>query len=150
MLKENHIFFDADVASKEEALSFISHQAFDLGLTDNMKGLYGDFLKREAEYSTGLQDGFAIPHAKSEYAKDTAIMFVKCKQPIAWETMDDQPVKYAIALIVPMEKAGNDHLMMISKLAVNLLDEEFKDSVKSFTDKTELKEYILHTIKEEN
>ena len=57
---------------------------------------------------------------------------------------------YAFALIVPKEAAGNEHLMMISQLATNLLEDEFRDEVKSATDKSVLKEYILKNMKENN
>ena len=79
MIKENYIFFDIDAKNKEEALDFVSSKAFEYGITDDKDGLLGDFLKREEEYSTGLQDEFAIPHAKSTHAKEVAIFFVKCK-----------------------------------------------------------------------
>ena len=77
MIKENYIFFDIDAKNKEEALDFISSKAFEYGITDDKEGLLGDFLKREEEYSTGLQDEFAIPHAKSTHAKEVAI-FYRC------------------------------------------------------------------------
>ena len=145
MIKENYIFFDIDAKNKEEALDFVSSKAFEYGITDDKDGLLGDFLKREEEYSTGLQDEFAIPHAK-----EVAIFFVKCKNELDWETLDDSKVKYLFALIVPMENAGNEHLLMISKLATSLLEDEFKEKVKSSTDKAELKEYILKIMKEDN
>ena len=150
MIKENYIFFDIDAKNKEEALDFVSSKAFEYGITDDKDGLLGDFLKREEEYSTGLQDEFAITHAKSPHAKEVAIFFVKCKNELDWETLDDSKVKYLFALIVPMENAGNEHLLMISKLATSLLEDEFKDKVKSSTDKAELKEYILKIMKEDN
>lgn len=150
MVKEDYIYFNIDAATKEEALEFISDKAYELGVTDNRDGLLGDFLKREEEFSTGIQDEFAIPHAKSDHAKKIAIFYVTSKNPLEWETMDGTKVKYMFALIVPTENAGNDHLMMISKLATNLLEDEFKDTVKSCTDKSVLKEYLLKKMKEED
>ncbi|MFQ9515787.1 MAG: PTS sugar transporter subunit IIA [Eubacterium sp.] len=151
MFKEEYIFFDINVNTKTEALEFISNQALKLGLTDNRDGLLKDFLKREEEFSTGLQDGFAIPHAKSFHAKEIAIIYVRCKNPIEeWETLDDSSVTNLFALIVPKENAGNEHLMMISKLATNLLEDEFKNTVKSSVNKSELAEYISKIIKEDN
>ncbi len=47
-------------------------------------------LKRESEDTTGLQDGFAIPHAKTEYAKETAVFFVKCKNQLMGERLMTQ------------------------------------------------------------
>ena len=48
-----------------------------------------------------------------------------------------------LALLVPEENEGNLHLMMISKLATCLLEDDFKETLKSVTDKKELKDYIL-------
>ncbi len=151
MFKEEYIFFDVDVSTKKEALEFISNQAQVLGLTDDKDGLLKDFMERESEFSTGLQDGFAIPHAKSSHAQKIAIIYMRCKNEIKeWETLDDSPVTNLFALIVPKKNAGNEHLMMISKLAANLLEDEFKDKVKASHDKSELKEYILKIMKEES
>lgn len=150
MIKEKYIFFDIDAKNKEEVLTFISEKAFEYGITNDKEGLLKDFLQREEEYSTGLQSEFAIPHAKSVHAKEAAIFFVKCKKDIEWETLDDSNVKYLFALIVPKENAGNEHLLMISKLATSLLEDEFRDKVKLSTDRAELKEYILNIMKEDN
>ncbi|WP_302626315.1 PTS sugar transporter subunit IIA [uncultured Eubacterium sp.] len=151
MFKEEYIFFNLDANTKTEALEFISNQASLLGLTDDKDGLLEDFLKREEEFSTGLQDGFAIPHAKSSHAKEIGIIYVTCKNPITeWETLDGSPVTNLFALIVPKKNAGNEHLMMISKLATNLLENDFKNTIKSSDNKSMLAEFILNMIKEEN
>ena len=77
-------------------------------------------------------------------------MFLRNKRDIDWVTMDDQPVKYIFALLVPEESAGNLHLKMISSLATALLEDDFKETVKSSKDKTELMNYILKNMEEEN
>lgn len=64
--------------------------------------------------------------------------------------MDDSFVTNLFALIVPKQNAGNEHLMMISKLATNLLEDKFKNTVKSSKNKSELAEYIIKTMKEDN
>ena len=51
---------------------------------------------------------------------------------------------------VPEESAGNLHLKMISSLATALLEDDFKETVKSSKDKTELMNYILKNMEEEN
>ena len=51
---------------------------------------------------------------------------------------------------ITKKAAEKKHLMMISQLATNLLEDEFRDEVKSATDKSVLKEYILKNMKENN
>lgn len=150
MFGEEDVFLDVDVKDKDELLAFISHKAYTLGVTDDEKALDQDFHDREAQFSTGLQDGFAIPHARTDNVKKVTIMFIRNKSDIAWETMDDQPVRDVFALMVPAKEAGNLHLQMISTLATCLLEDDFMEYVKTETDKKKLVEYINQKMKEDN
>lgn len=151
MFKEDYIFLNQKLNSKEEALAFASDKALELGLTDDRDGLLKDFLEREKEYSTGLQDGFAIPHAKSNHVKEVAIFYISSDNIISeWETLDDTPVTHLFVLFVPKAHEGNTHLMMISNLATHLLEDDFREAVKKSSDKAQLKEYILKIMKEDD
>lgn len=146
MIEDNYIFLNEDYKSKQELLSFIAAKAEELNICDTKEGLLEDLLAREAEFSTGLQDGFAIPHARSSHVKKVSVFFIRNKFVLDWETLDDSEVHYLFALLVPKENEGNIHLQMISKLATCLLEEDFKDKIKSTSDKSELKDYILKNI----
>lgn len=142
MLNEDYIFLDVEAKSKEDVLHFICEKAKSLGITDEEDNLYIDFMNREAEFPTGLQDGFAIPHARTKRVKKIAIMYLRTKEGIEWGTLDDQKVNYMFALMVPADYEGNIHLQMISTLATCLLEDDFKEKVKSSCQKAELKKYI--------
>lgn len=146
LIEDNYIFLNKDYKSKQELLSFIAAKAEELNICDTKEGLLEDLLAREAEFSTGLQDGFAIPHARSSHVKKVSVFFIRNKSVLDWETLDDSEVHYLFALLVPKENEGNIHLQMISKLATCLLEEDFKDKIKSTSDKSELKDYILKNI----
>lgn len=149
VLEENNLFLDENLSTKEEVLEFISKKAEKLGITKNSEGLLKDLWKREGEFSTGLQDGFAIPHAKSEYVEYPSIIYIKSKNGIEWETFDDSKVKYIFNLLVPKENKDNIHLKMLSKLATCLMEEEFKNEVSNSVDKGKLVEYINKKMMEE-
>lgn len=146
LIEDNYIFLIEDYKSKQELLSFIAAKAEELNICDTKEGLLEDLLAREAEFSTGLQDGFAIPHARSSHVKKVSVFFIRNKSVLDWETLDDSEVHYLFALLVPKENEGNIHLQMISKLATCLLEDDFKDKIKSTSDKSELKDYILKNI----
>lgn len=146
MIEDNYIFLNEDYKSKQELLSFIAAKAEELNICDTKEGVLEDLLAREAEFSTGLQDGFAIPHARSSHVKKVSVFFIRNKSVLDWETLDDSEVHYLFALLVPKENEGNIHLQMISKLATCLLEDDFKDKIKSTSDKSELKDYILKNI----
>lgn len=143
MLNEDYIFLDVKATDKDQLLEFIADKAHEYNICDNREDLLDDLKKREAEFPTGLQDGFAIPHARSKHVKKAAILYLRTNEAIEWGTMDDKKVNYLFSLLVPSENEGNLHLQMISKLATCLLEDDFKETVKSSTNKLKLKDYIL-------
>lgn len=149
VLEEKNLFLDAELSTKEEVLEFIAKEAKKLGITENEDELLKDLWKRENEFSTGLQDGFAIPHAKSEYVKYPTILYIKIKNDVEWETFDDSNVKFIFNLLVPKENKDNVHLKMLSKLATCLMEDDFKKEVKSSEDKGKLVKYINEKMREE-
>lgn len=149
MLNREKIFLDKNLSSKDEVLSFISEQALKLNLTDDKEGLLADLWKRENEYSTGIQCGFAIPHTKSKHVKEPSILFIKTNEEIEWETLDDSKVRYVFNLLAPEESQGNIHLQMLSKLATCLMEDDFIEEVKNASDENYLVKYILNKMEEE-
>ncbi len=149
MLNEKNIFLNLDVYTKQDVLKFIANKACEIDICEDEKGILSDLNKREEEFSTGIKDGFAIPHAKSEYVKTPTILFLKTKNGIEWGTMDDKEVNYIFALLVPKENEDNIHLKMISKLTVCLLEDEFKEFIKNCNDEKQLKDYILKNMEVE-
>ncbi|MGT2908137.1 PTS sugar transporter subunit IIA [Streptococcus dentiloxodontae] len=140
---KNNILLDVNVKDKIELFHYIAQHVKDKGIIDGESELVEAFLEREKEVSTGLQDSFAIPHAKADFIKKPTILFLKLTHPIEWETFDDQPVSNVFALMVPSEYKGTLHLEMISKVATSLLEEEFINSVKNSSDKDELENQII-------
>lgn len=149
MINEDYIFLKVKAVNKEQLLEFIVDKAYENGICDDREGLLEDLKKREAEFPTGLQDGFAIPHARSSHVKKAAILYLRTDEAIEWGTMDDKKVNYLFSLLVPKQNEGNLHLQMISKLATCLLEDEFKENVKSSTNKLDLKDYILKNMEVE-
>ena len=134
-VKPEQVFVSESLDTRDDALSFISNNAVKLGIADDADTLMAAFLKREGEGTTGMMDGFAIPHAKTDAVKRASVMVVKDASGIgSWDTMDQQPVTVAIALLVPEQQAGTAHLKILSKVAEALMDEEFRATVKRESD----------------
>lgn len=134
-VKASNVLCGQTVENRDAALALISERAVEAGIAEDSAALYAAFLKREAEGTTGMVEGFAIPHAKSDTVKTAQVMVLKSSEGIAsWETMDESPVTCAIALLVPESEAGTSHLQILSKVATALTDEAFRASVKSTDD----------------
>ena len=138
-VKVENVFVAENFASRDEALSFVSNQAVKAGVADDADAVMNAFLAREAEGSTGMMEGFAIPHAKSDAITDAAVIVVKDDSGVTgWDTMDGAPVNVAIALLIPGAQAGTTHLKILSKVAEALMDEGFRATVKGSTDAAEI------------
>lgn len=142
-VKVENVFVAENFASRDEALSFVSNQAVKAGVADDADAVMNAFLAREAEGSTGMMEGFAIPHAKSDAITDAAVIVVKDDSGVTgWDTMDGAPVNVAIALLIPGAQAGTTHLKILSKVAEALMDEGFRATVKGSTDAAEIAKTI--------
>ena len=142
-VKVENVFVAEDFASRDEALSFVSNQAVKAGLANDADAVMNAFLAREAEGTTGMMEGFAIPHAKSDAITEAAVIVVKDESGVAgWDTMDGAPVNVAIALLIPGAQAGTTHLKILSKVAEALMDEDFRATVKGSTDAAEIAKTI--------
>lgn len=145
---EKNLFLNEGLESKEEVLRFISKKAIEIDVATSEEGLLKDLFAREEEYSTGIQDGFAIPHAKSKNVKEPTIFYIKTINSVKWETLDGSNVQYIFSIIVPEENENNVHLIMLSKLATCLMEDDFKLQIKNVEDKEKLVKYILDKMME--
>lgn len=142
-VKVENVFVAENFASRDEALSFVSNLAVKAGFAGDADAVMNAFLAREAEGTTGMMEGFAIPHAKSDAITEAAVIVVKDDSGVTgWDTMDGAPVNVAIALLIPGAQAGTTHLKILSKVAEALMDEGFRATVKGSTDAAEIAKTI--------
>lgn len=142
-VKVENVFVAEDFASRDEVLSFVSNQAVKAGIANDADAVMNAFLAREAEGTTGMMEGFAIPHAKSDAITEAAVIVVKDDSGVTgWDTMDGAPVNVAIALLIPGAQAGTTHLKILSKVAEALMDEDFRATVKGSSDAAEIAKTI--------
>ena len=142
-VKVENVFVAEDFTSRDEALSFVSNQAVKAGIASDADAVMNAFLAREAEGTTGMMEGFAIPHAKSDAINEAAVIVIKDESGVTgWDTMDGAPVNVAIALLIPGAQAGTTHLKILSKVAEALMDEDFRATVKGSADAAEIAKTI--------
>ena len=142
-VKPEDVFPAESLTTRDEALAFISTSAVELGIATDADALKQAFLSREAEGTTAMTEGFAIPHAKTDAVKQASVMVVKTGEGITdWESPDGAPVTCAIALLVPEAEAGDTHIKLLSKVAQALMDDEFRAALKAKQDANEIAQLI--------
>lgn len=129
LLDNDHVILDCAATARDEALDLAAQKAAELGIGADASTLAEALKAREAEGSTGMMGGFAIPHCKCAEVADPCIVVLRFAEPVEWETMDKAPVKVAVALFIPDGERGTEHLRILSKLAVMVSDANFCSSV---------------------
>ena len=141
-VKASQVFLDHPATTVDEVLTFLGEQAAEQGITDDAAGAIAALRAREAEGTTGMMEGFAIPHAKSASIKKVGVLVVKFSGDVEWETMDKKPIKVAIALLVPDGEVPATHLQLLSKVAVMLMDESFRSATIADNDAASISDRI--------
>ncbi len=136
IIQEEKIFLKQSLASQKEVFDFLAEQAKKLVISTDEKQVYQKLVERENEGTTGMMDGFAIPHAKDQTIKEPSIIIVTLDQGIEWNSLDGQLINFVIALFIPDSEAGTTHLKLLSAVARLLMRNEVTEQLKAAQSKT--------------
>lgn len=132
-VSDDQILLGREAESRHELLRMLCAQAEALGIVKDDEAAYQAFLEREELGATGLTEGFAVPHAKSATIVRPAVMVWKNKTAVPWPSFDEKPVDIAAALFVP-EANREEHIRLLSKTAVLLMDSAFRKMLRESED----------------
>lgn len=96
---------------------------------------------REQEGSTGIGEGIAIPHCKSDAVIKPGLAAMVVKDGVEFESLDGQPA-HLFFLIAAPNTEDNVHLDVLSRLSVLLMDEDFTNKLRQATSVSEFKQII--------
>ena len=129
ILELRNIQVGVDVTSRNDALKYLADFAVKNKLANDSDAVYDSYLKREKEGSTGMTDGFAIPHAQSAAIAKSSMIVLKLKEPIDWQSLDGKKIDIVISFLIP-ETDSSAHLQYLSNTAKLLTHEDFIASLK--------------------
>ena len=92
--------------------------------------------------STGLGNGFAVPHARLADLDHTIACFIRPQQAINYEAPDNQPVDLVFAILIP-EQATDEHLKILSSLAGLFSRSDIRDAIRAAKTDAEVSRIIL-------
>lgn len=144
ILALGNIQVDVDVKDRDGALKYLANFAVQNNLATDASKVLASYEQREQEGSTGMTEGFAIPHAQSAAINKSAMIILKLKNPIDWESLDGKKIDTVISFLIP-EVDSNSHLKYLSNTAKLLTHEDFIASLK----KANTPEEIYHLFKNE-
>lgn len=115
LLSTERIFTDAEISSKKRLLELIADKAAnELDLPKSQ--IFNQLLERERLGSTGLGQGFAVPHARLENLQQTHACFFKLDEAVKYDAADQIPVDLIFVIFIP-EASTEEHLQILASLA---------------------------------
>ena len=124
LLKKESIELHGQVKTKEEAIDRMVELMVRSGNIRDENAYKQGVLKREAEGTTGIGGGIAIPHAKNCGVAQAGLSAMVVPGGVDYDAMDGAPVDLLFLIAAP-DTEDNVHLQVLSQLAVLLMDGDF-------------------------
>ena len=141
LLDDRSILLDGRVADKKAALDQMVELMDASGKLRDKETYRQGVYAREQEGSTGIGEGIAIPHCKSDAVIKPGLAAMVVKDGVEFESLDGQPA-YLFFLIAAPNTEDNVHLDVLSRLSVLLMDEDFTNKLRQAASVSEFKQII--------
>ncbi len=131
LTNSNLIILNSELKTKDSVLRALVKKLYDNGKITSeeefLKVVYG----REALSETGMEEGLAIPHGKSNCVKEASFAVMSTKNIVTdWESLDpENQVQYIFLLAIPDNEAGSTHLALLAELMERMSDADYKQKL---------------------
>ena len=129
VLNKNVMLFDLQATDKEGVINEMVQSLVDNGVVTDFETFKAGILNREAQTSTGLGDGIAMPHSKNEAVKEATVLFAKSNKGVDYASLDGQPTDLFFMIAAP-EGANDTHLAALAELSKYLMKPGFADKLR--------------------
>jgi PTS system fructose-specific IIA component len=119
------VTLDEPPAERRPCIDFLLDLAVDAGRVTDRSAVRDALLEREASSPTGLGNGVAVPHARTDAVAAPTVAFARSARGVDFGAADGDPATLLFCLLVP-EDADEDHLAVLSRLSRSLADPAFR------------------------
>jgi fructose PTS system EIIA component len=142
LISKELIILNLETEDKNDVIFKLACLAEVAGKIISMQEYFNDVLARELSFTTGIGNGIAIPHGKSNSVEETIVVFAKLKKAIDWNSLDDKPVDIVFLLGIPNDNTDNLHLKILAQLSRKLMNEDFVNALRYATTEQEVYELL--------
>ena len=130
LLAAESIQLSGTAAGKQDALDKMVDLMAKSGKINDVETYRKGVYAREEESTTGIGEGIAIPHCKSDAVDRPGLAAMVLPDGVDFDSLDGEKVDLIFLIAAPNTKE-NVHLDVLSKLSVLLMDEEFTKNLRS-------------------
>ncbi|WP_203265078.1 PTS fructose transporter subunit IIABC [Streptococcus uberis] len=129
LLKKDLMLLDLQATSKEAAIDEMISRLVSKDVVSDFDTFKKGIMAREAQTSTGLGDGIAMPHSKNASVREASVLFAKSNKGVDYESLDGQPTDLFFMIAAP-DGANDTHLAALAQLSQYLLKDGFADRLR--------------------
>ncbi|HEL1784472.1 TPA: PTS sugar transporter subunit IIA [Streptococcus suis] len=137
VLRKDVMLLDLQATSKESVIDEMIASLVDKGYVTDFDVFKTGIMNREAQTTTGLGDGIAMPHAKNAAVKEATVLFAKSNKGVDYASLDGQPTDLFFMIAAP-EGANDTHLAALAELSKYLMKAGFADRLRAATNPEEV------------
>lgn len=108
-----------------------------------------EILKREAQSSTGMEEGIAIPHGKTKAVKIPTVAIGISKKGVDYESLDGEP-SHLFFMIAAPENPNDSHIELLSKITTLLLEDDIREALLNAKSKEEVLDILIKNAEKDN
>ncbi|HEL1780479.1 TPA: PTS sugar transporter subunit IIA [Streptococcus suis] len=137
VLRKDVMLLDLQATSKEAVIDEMIASLVDKGYVTDFDVFKTGIMNREAQTTTGLGDGIAMPHAKNAAVKEATVLFAKSNKGVDYASLDGQPTDLFFMIAAP-EGANDTHLVALAELSKYLMKPGFADKLRGVSSPEEV------------
>ncbi len=141
LLSEHLIDNDLREKDKFTVIERLLDLVLQTGKVRNKEICLNDLIEREKYLSTGLENGLAVPHAKSSAVKELIVSFGLCREGLNFGTIDGNPAHFIFLVLSPQDTSG-PHIRMLAQITKNFKETDAGIKLLSAKSKREILEII--------
>lgn len=141
LLDINSIDLNPQISNKEEAIDHLVNLLDQSGKLNDKEIYKESVLNREAQSTTGIGDGVAIPHGQSEGVETAGLSAMVVKEGLDFKSLDGQPTYLFFMIGAPKDSEGA-HLQALAQLSTLLMEEDFRNALINASSKEEFLQLI--------
>lgn len=129
IIQKECIIFNIDACEKKEVILTLVKKLKEQKKITNVEDFYQDVLNREEIAPTAIGHNIGIPHGRTSNVIEPAVCFGRVRKDILWNEKTKENANIIILIAVPENSEENLHLQILSKLARNLMHEDFRNKL---------------------
>ncbi|WIH83092.1 fructose-specific PTS transporter subunit EIIC [Brachyspira pilosicoli] len=143
------INIDLKGQTKSEIIDEMVDILYNNGKLNDREEYKKEILKREAQSSTGMEEGIAIPHGKTDAVKIPTVAIGISKKGVDYESLDGKP-SHLFFMIAAPANSNNSHIELLSKITTLLLEDDIREALINAKSKEEVLDILIKNAEKDN